>query len=82
MPWICDRCGGIADGDMCMGCGVSRRHEPVVYDKNMTAYTGITPMGASGKGGLHRFWKWTPVTWFTLAIVLAGFLAILFAALR
>jgi hypothetical protein len=67
MPWICDKCGEVADGAMCIKCGNQRGHVPVKADRDLTAYTGGgAPIMESGGG--ERLTRWGPMSWIALVL--------------
>lgn len=73
MPWICDRCGEVAEGDMCLGCGHVGRSRAVGVGNH--PYAGIVP--TSSPTGSNKLMRWSPMTWIALVGAVMFILTIL-----
>jgi hypothetical protein len=67
MPWICDKCGEVADGAMCIKCGKAKMYTPAPRDHNIAAYTGGSAPVIPG-GSDNKLMKWGPMSWIALAL--------------
>ena len=52
-PWICDRCGEVASGDMCRACGNAKGHVPAL-DNRFDNIQGPGVMGGPDVVGPSR----------------------------
>ena len=65
-PWICDRCGEVAQGDMCRACGNSKGHGPIVKDDRVVGYDA-RPLTDSPRAFPVT---WGPIAWVALVFFL------------
>ncbi|MGV3618177.1 MAG: hypothetical protein ACO1SV_22855 [Fimbriimonas sp.] len=75
MPWICSSCGEVSEGDMCLGCGKSRGHGPIVKDDRLAGYRSGPLVPGSG-----RLPMWGPYAWVFVGLLAAIIAAIAFYA--
>lgn len=69
MPWICEKCGEVADGAMCLKCGYTKPHRPVRANQDVYPYTS-GPIVEESRAR-DRAMTWGPMSWIALVLFCA-----------
>lgn len=76
-PWICDRCGDVAQGAMCVKCGNQKGHAQVSSDPNLHVYNpGSVPVTDDGRSRLS---EWGTISWVAVGFAVLFLGTVLYA---